>query len=614
MITLEQLDNRLSQSTDIIYDSETDGLDWRVNKIVGHVFTFSADPRDSWYFPVRHEGKNPYDAKKTAQVIRHHSHRTDLRWTMHNASFDLAMMRTEDIDPWGKIEDTSVNEALLDEYAPSYSLDACARRRKVTEKKGEDLYKHLAALFGGEPTRNQMGNFWKLAADDPMTIDYATGDGTSTWELRDAQRILLQAEELERVWSVECRLIPVLHQASMKGIKVHEERMHKVIKLLENTYEKARTGLPKDLNERSPLQMRSYFTGLGFTNWPLTAPSKKFPQGNPSFTKEWLLTNPPGQQMVAVREMAHMLNSFLYPLRDRHLYKGRVHTDFHQTRDDEYGTVTGRLSSSEPNMQQAHKRNESLGPLLRSLFIPDDDHEWDSNDLKQCEPRLLAQYSKARVLVEGYLSDPPVDAHTAVARAAGIDRESGKRLNQAIITGAGRKKIIRMIGKGDDFGNRVYDDYFRAMPEVRQIQKDMASVMENRGYIKTILGRRCRMRPGRMDLSYQALNRALQGSNADIIKLAMVRIAEEIGPVPGFDVLINVHDALEFQVMKTPEAQAALAEARRIFCDYGPGRSIEMRIPQDVDYKSGPDWAVATWGREVVEKAFKDKGSNYRRM
>lgn len=614
MVTLDQLDQRLKISSQIVYDSETNGLDWRTNRIVGHVITFSSDPRDSWYFPVRHEGSNPYDPDKVASILRKYAANRDLRWVMHNAAFDLSMLSSEGIDVSGVIEDTSINEALINEYAPSFSLDSCCRRHGVTEKKGDRLYEHMAKTFGGEATRDQMANFWRLSSRDEIALDYATGDGTSTWELHAKQQNVLDREDLRTVWDVECRLISVLHRMSMRGIRINEDRMGRVINAVEKAYDKAREKIPKDLNERSPIQMEKYFQSLGYDDYPRTAlRTAKVPNGNPSFPEEWLITNPAGQDIVRVRKLSHMLNSFLYPLRDRHIFRGRVNPQFHQTRDDNFGTVTGRLSASDPNTQQAHKRNKELGPLLRCLFVPDDGYEWNSDDLSQCEPRLLAHYSESRVLVEGFLADPPVDAHTSVANAAGIDRESGKRVNQAIVTGAGRNKIITMIGKGAQFGAKVYDDYFAVMPEVRTIQKNMTSVMERRGYIRTILKRRCRLNDHRF--AYKALNRALQGSNADIIKESMVRISEETAGTPGYTMLNNVHDALDSQTkIGDKDAQRALARAREIFVDYGPGRHIKLLVPMAVDCRTGRDWAEATWGTEIVSKALKAVDIDYKRF
>jgi DNA polymerase-1 len=610
----EEVIKRLADSStqESVIDVETSGLDWRKNSIVGWVFTFGPRPDDSYYVPVRHGGganlNNWPGLKDAEQKDDIHPFEIELQKVLtrrgktlrniyHNAMFDTMMASGQGLDlSVNLMEDTSVNQPMLNEYARSYSLSACCIEMGVQEKKGEDLYKHLANLFGGEPTRDQMGNFWRLAGDDVIGVDYAVGDGTSTWQLLQAQRAEINRQDMAKIHDIERRLTRTLYRMTRRGVLVNEEKLHDTIVEVERRLEEARGRLPSDFNEKSPKQVEQFMRKHGITNWPRT------PKGKPSFNKEWLETNEPGRIIITARKFSHMLNSFLLPLRDRHLHNGYVHPIYHQLRDDDFGTITGRLSCTNPNLQQAHKRNKELGKILRALFHVPQGYKWRSADYSQCEPRLLAHYGKVRVLLEGYWADPPVDAHSAVAAEAGIDRQAGKTLNQSLITGAGRRRIVSELG---DRGDEIYDRYFMAMPEVKVLQAQASARMRAVGYIVSLLGRRVRLEPPRYvdgiykEFSYKAVNRLLQTGNADIIKKAMVDIDEYFESEGDLCRLLNnVHDSLDFEYPEDEAGGRLMQEAMRLMVDYGPGKSVELRVPMGIEYGDGNNWAEATWPDE----------------
>jgi DNA polymerase-1 len=367
---IEEVSRRLALATTVVIDVETDGLDWRHNHIVGWVFTFGPRSDETFYLPVRHETGPNLDAAKVNAMIASHQHSTPRHWVGHNLSFDLGFISKEGITLNGTFEDTMVNECLLNEFEISYSLAACADRCAVQSKKIEEILRHIADKFGGEVHKNRMGEFWRLDAADPMALEYATGDGTTTWQLWEVQQNRLDIQDLRRVWSVECALIPVLNRMSQRGIRVDVERLHRIKERVERDLVDYKGLIGQEINPRSSKQMVEFFTAHGHTDWPTT------PKGNPSFPEEWLLTNEVGRKFVKVRQYSNLLNSFINPMLERHLYRGRVHSQFNQLKSDDYGTVTGRLSSSNPNLQQVPKRNLELGVMFRSIFIPDDGMVW----------------------------------------------------------------------------------------------------------------------------------------------------------------------------------------------------------------------------------------------
>lgn len=597
---------RLETQKQAVYDCETTGLDWRTDKLVGHVWTLGPRPCDTYYIPVRHgEDHNTGNLHKSAanyfedQMRRILGTRRDLHLVGHHFQFDLMFLHSLGIDPISTLEDTEVNDALLDEHAASHSLESACHRIGATAKKGDQLYQHLAGKFGGPPERRkQMGNFWRLAGDDPVGFDYAAGDGVSTWDLLTKQRAALEAEELTSIAKLESRVTRVLYRMIRRGTKIDEERLAQVLVYVEKGIEEAARFFPNNFNVNAPSQVQALFEKNDITDWPMTAPTLRFPQGNPSFKEEWLKKTEIGRAILVERKFRHLKESFLIPLRDRHLYKGRVHANFTQMANDEFGTITGRLSSNGPNLQQVHKRNEELGRLFRSIFVPDEGLDWWDADLSQCEPRLLAHYSGSRVLTEGYLSKPSVDAHSSVAKAAGIGREDGKRLNQTLITGGGKKKIIAMLGAN---GADIYDAYFMAMPEVKRLQREASNRMSARGYVISLLGRRARLQSP--DKGYLAINRLLQCGNADIIKKAMADIDDHFESYGDEVSMLNTaHDALAFQADRTNNDHIEqMDEALRLFTDYGPERrSTFLRVPMVADFGIGRNWAEATYPSEKL--------------
>lgn len=593
MSLLDTVSSRLAKAHFVVIDVETTGLDWRVNQICGYVFSFGPRQQDSFYIPIRHESGPNYDANLVRAMIMSHQDKPR-HWVGHNIAFDLGFLTAEGVILNGTFEDTMINAALLDEFRRSFSLENCAEEAGVEAKKSTEIKSHIEATFSKDFGRNYMGQYWRLPADDKVAIDYATGDGVTTWQLWVVQSKALEEQSLDRVHKVECDLIPVLNRMTMRGIKIDVDRLHRLKEVTTAARDRARESLGDEVNVNSSVQVRKLHEKHGITDgWPTTE------AGNPSFPEEYLKTTDLGRKIIAVRKSTRMLEAFIDPMIDRHLYKGRVHASFNQLRGDQHGTVTGRLSSSNPNLQAVPKRDEDAGVPFRSIFLPDDGKIWGSADYSQCEPRLLAHYSGCKVLVDGYTQKPSIDAHTAVAKAANIDRQSGKRLNQALLTGAGNNKAAMMLGLPMDEALKIVDAYFKSMPEIKTLQFEASTIMKKRGYVKSILGRRSRLEGEKF--AYKAVNRLLQCSNADMIKLSMVRIDELCRSEGGIDMINNVHDSIDFQY--DPDKEHVYQQALEIMCDFP-----QIRVPIEIDEDSGPDWAWASYGEKTWSKIMADRG------
>lgn len=621
--------NRLADPTTklVIYDSETNGLDYKTCVVVGHVITFGPAPQDTYYVPVRHGGEgNVTIAKETsyAKPLSHPfekklaGHMLDPRihWVGHHFMFDLRMLGNHGLRVAGRVECTQVNAAILDEFAPSYSLEASCIAMNTTPKLGKELYQHLAMKFGGEPSRAQMANFWKLSGSDMIGFDYVTGDGTSTWELYHSQVAEIERQQMDHIRKLESDITRVVYRMTTRGIRIDREALARQQEMVAAKLKEARKLLPENFSVRSPLEMKQILIANGITEdqWPRGEPTAKMIEkgitiGNPSFNEAFLRQSPIGRAVLVVRKYEHLENSFLTPMAERHLWPdGRLRATFNQTANDDFGTVTYRFSCNDPNLQQNHKRNQELGEISRAPFVPDEGDVWLDADLAQCEPRLLAHYSQAKVLVDGYLATPPVDAHSAVAMAAfgsaeGDARESGKRINQTLITGGGKAKIITMLGAE---GAKLYDDYFRALPEIKDFQQSAKNVFKRRRYLVSLLRRRMRLKNSNED--YKAVNRILQTGNADVIKKGMVDIDAHYESTGDQCKLLNtVHDSLSSSVPDTREGREISEYGLRLMTDFGPGRTVELTIPQAADYAYGKNWAEATYNKKgrimIGEKA-----------
>lgn len=616
---IEQVLNRLPHAKFVCYDVETSGLSWQRNHPVGHVLSFGPRDEDSFYITVRHApGGNMLEGVEVPQTsdgwkgdvhpieteLMQLLDRPDLTVVGHNLSFDAKFMVRLGHKLKAKYDDTQLNCVLIDEFQQSVSLDFCAKVYGVQQKKTE-IYEYLASLFPEvrAAPKQAMGSFWKLAGDDPRAIEYAEGDGVSTLQVWERQQWALAEQGLMRVHDVECRVIPILAKMTTRGVRIDEERLHEIKNVVSDRRDEAKRALPEGFNSRAPSQVRALMEAHGHTNWPLT------PKGSPSFTEAFLKTNEIGQKIVAARQYAHLLDSFIEPMIATHLWNGRVHPDYNQLRGDEFGTITGRLSSSNPNLQQIPKRNKELSLLYRSIFIPDDGKVWGAVDYSQCEPRLLAYYSGCKVLTDGYNAEPSVDAHTAVAvsmyKSKGWDdwskdekkakRENAKRVNQTLVTGGGKKVIVEKYGVDPAEVDQIWTDYFGAMPEIKVLQNKASNRMRQQGFVFSLLGRRARLRDP--NKAYVATNRLLQLGNADILKQKAVEIDEYIESEKiDVQMLNNCHDAFDFQF--PPELRKHYEEIKNIMVKFGPDDAIPLTIPMEVDAGEGKSWAEATWGAE----------------
>ncbi len=607
----------VAESPVIAFDVETSGVDWRRNAVVGYVIT--VDPSNNWYIPIRHGGGgNLADGEPLREAVVdrpmpvhewelslqrafEERNRRGFLTVGHNIKFDAHLAANHGVMLGRNLNCTQITEALIDEYAGSYSLDACCRRHRVTEKKGDALYAHMADLFGGEPDRKQMQHFWRLAGDDEIAVDYAMGDGVSTldlWrsQLEDIKEIDREGHTLESIHNMENEIIWTVFRLERIGMKVDEGRLGWAFREVERLVKEARAeaGLKDDFNVRSTSAVRDWLIERGVIDFPRTAPTARFPEGQISIRAKWLEDHEVGKPIVAIRNALDLESKFLAPMRDRHLFQGRVHASLNQLRQDDYGTVTGRFSCNEPNLQQISKRNKKLGKILRSVFVPDDDKILYEADYSQAEPRTFAHYTQSPKIMAGYLQTPFVDMHSVVAHELGVDRGTvGKRLNMGMLTGLGPNSLAGHMDWPLDKAKTTWEWYMNVFfPELRKFHRDASAAYKKRGYVRTMLGRRCNLKDP--EFAYQAVSRIIQGTGADIIKYKLLE-ADKMCEAEGDEVniLMTIHDSFVFQA--PPDRQE--------FVDHLINRlssvqeePFNMRVPFLMDVGKGDNWAIASYG------------------
>jgi DNA polymerase-1 len=585
----------LSAAKTLVVDTETNGVQWKRCHVVGYVLTWGPSPDETGYWPVRHEGGgNVKDPEAVERWVRDQMKRQDVTKVGHFLKFDMHMMLNHQITLEGPLSCTMVTAALLDEGAGRYGLDAVAQRIKgVPLKKGEDLYKEIYEKFkdeGCKPGRDAMAMFYKMPGDNFNVVDYSAGDGTTTWHVHQWQMQQVVEEELQRVYDVECRNLRVLLMMERRGVRVDEERLLGLEKYMNKRVAEIRKSLPKDFNPRSSTDMKKLMAKHE-SKWMMTK------AGNPSFTEKWLETVPEGRNIIMLRKATNMLNSFILPLKEEHIFNGRVHTTFNQLKMDDYGTVTGRLSSSDPNMQQVPKRDKLLAPLFRSVFRCDPGYVWSANDYSQQEYRVFAHYTQNEMLIKGYSSNPPVDIHQVVADLCGVGRDpTAKRINLGKLYGMGLPKLALSLDISLEEAQRIDRKYKQMIPESKDFLKYCERKAKNNGYVKSLLGRRRRFPDP--SFAHKAGNAVIAMGSADITKLKMAEIDEFFAQAGEGQMLLQVHDELDWQIPDTKDGKKLDAKASKIMQSFTKDDKIELSLPLTTDAHHGDDWSEATFKKK----------------
>ena len=570
----------------------------------GHIIGIAVAAGDSsWYFPIAHTVGN-MPRRVVLQWMTDLCKDTTKTFVFHNALYDLGWLRAEGVEVKGKIRDTMVAAPLLNENRRYYNLNSLAGDHLGTYK-DEKMLKSAAEEFGVDPK----SGMWKLP---PRYVGaYAEHDAAITLKLWDVLRKDITKEECSGIFELETRLTPLLLDMKTTGVRVDLNKAEQVKKEL--------TTLEKSLVEEIVKE-----TGVTIEPWVATSVAKVFDamglaysrtekSGAPAFTKQFLANHPHpiAKKIIKIREVNKANTTFIDTILE-HSHKGRIHCDFHPLRSDGGGTVTGRFSSSNPNLQQIPARDPYIKKLIRGLFIPEEGSKWGSFDYASQEPRWLVHYCAT---LTGFDRHPQIDDvvalykkgeadfHQIVADIAGIPRKQAKTVNLGLMYGMGKGKLANILDLSVDEATALLNKYNDKVPFLKSISEKTTKKASESGVIRTWLGRKCRFNmyepisyqynralpmkeaideyggKGRIRraFTYKALNRLIQGSSADQTKKAMVDCYDA-----GLTPMLTVHDELCFNI----ENDKQIEQIKDIMSNCVP----ELKIPFDVDAEMGSNW------------------------
>jgi len=408
--------------------------------------------------------------------------------------YDVCWLKAYGVKINGHIVDTMVMAALVDENKFSYSLNSVSYEW-LGEVKDETALKEAAAKAGVDPK----AEMWKLP--DMFVGAYAEKDAELTLKLFKKLSVEIKKQNLTNVFDLETQLFPCLIDMKIKGVRVDVEKAHKLKQQLASQEENLLLEIKKETNlEPQIWAARSIAKVFDKLDLPYerTAKSKA-----PSFTKNFLQEHkhPIVNKIAKAREINKAHTTFIDTI-IKYQHKGRIHADINPIRGEGGGTVTGRFSYSNPNLQQIPARNKQLGPMIRSLFIPEEKHTWGCFDYSQQEPRLVVHYAassqklrdeeEVKKIVDEF-NNNEVDFHQTVADMADISRTQAKTINLGLFYGMGEAKLQAELGLSTkDEAEKLFNKYHDRVPFVKDLMNNTSKDGSALGYIRTLLGRKCR--------------------------------------------------------------------------------------------------------------------------
>jgi DNA polymerase I-like protein with 3'-5' exonuclease and polymerase domains len=418
-------------------------------------------------------------------------------------------------------------------------------------------------------------------------------------------------QELSPIFELEMELCPHLIEMTFRGVRLDQDRAEKTKKLFQT-------------REKEALAKIKSLSGVQVDIWAAASIAKAFDKlgieypktekGAPSFTKSFLNhhAHPIATSIVDAREYNKANGTFIDALLNYARYDGRVHGHINQLRSDDGGTVSGRLSMANPNLQQIPARHPEIGPAIRSLFLPEQDEIWASLDFSQQEPRLAVHYAKLKDLrgadkaAEAYITNPDTDFHQTIADMAGIGRKQAKTIGLGLLYGMGKGKMATELDLSTEEAGELIGKFHELVPFMKGLVVSVQQRVDHpasNGSVRTLLGRRCRFNlwePMEFGLhkalpkeqavleygprlkrayTYKGLNRLIQGSAADQTKKSMLACIQG-GKLP----LLQVHDELCLSVASIDEAK----KFAQMMQD-----CVKLEVPSKVDVECGPSWGEA---------------------
>jgi DNA polymerase I-like protein with 3'-5' exonuclease and polymerase domains len=616
----------LSKYDEIAIDLETKDPDLKTKgsssmRGQGDVVGIAIAVRDwSGYYPIAHESGPNMERKKVlgwfADVLK-----TKADKIFHNAIYDMCWIHRLGLTVHGTVVDTMIMTSLVDENRFRYDLNSVAQFYTGMGK-NESALQEAAKEWGVDPK----AEMYKLPA---MYVgEYAERDAEVTLALWQELKKEIEHQDLQSIVEVEQKVFPCILDMKIKGVRVSESQVDQLDHQLKKSYDKYikrindDTGIYPEVWAAKSIEL--VCNKLGIDDFDRTEKTQK-----PSFTKNYLKNHkhPVLRAIASARELDKLKNTFLESIKN-YVYNGRIHADIHQLKGDFGGTITGRLSYSNPNLQQLPNYS-NIGKGIRSIFMPEEGHRWGCFDYSQQEPRLVVHYALATLGTTGVQSiadkydeagenpddleiQKAADFHSMVAEIADIDRGQAKTINLGLFYGMGKAKLQAQLGVTDQVARNLLATYHNKVPFVKQLIHHTMDRAQQRGWIRTILGRKCRfnmwepatfgmhkpqtfedasMEHGSRNIkrafTYKALNKLIQGSAADMTKQAMINLREA-----GITPMIQIHDELNVSY----ENEQGADKIKEIM-----EQAVPLKVPNKVDFEDGECWGDIVNNREEEE-------------
>lgn len=585
---IDALVKELLQQTEICFDTETTGLDTLTAELVG--FSFSWKSHEGWYVPVPADRT---EAQKIVEQLRPILESTSIVKIGQNIKYDLSVLKNYSI---------LVADPMFDTMIAHYLLNPDMRH-------GMDLLAETYLNYSPVSIETLIGKKGKTQLtmrDAPVSkvAEYAAEDADVTWQLKEKFAPGLKEYNAQEVFDkIEMPLMPVLAAMEREGITLDKETLHKFsgeleteIAIVDNEIQKL-AGTP--FNIASPKQVGDIL----FEVLKVGGDKPKKTKTGQYATGEDVLQKLAGKhpiidKILDFRELVKLKNTYVDTLPEMvHPLTGRIHTSFNQV-----VAATGRLSSDNPNLQNIPVRTERGRQIRKAFIAKDDNHVLLSADYSQIELRIVASMSGDPNMCEAF--NEGKDIHTATAaRVYGIAeadvtkemRYKAKSVNFGIIYGQGAFGLAENLQISRGEAKSLIDNYFREYSGVREYMDVMVQSAREKGYVETLMGRRRYLRDinsanaiVRGFSERNAVNAPIQGSAADMIKLAMIRVQQDL-VLGNFKtkLLLQVHDELIFDVPneEVETVQPVIEKAMR--------EALPLKVPVEVGMGTGRNWLEA---------------------
>ena len=561
----------------------------------------------AWYFPIGHLGGGNVARGPVLRYLQDLFSRSDLTLVGAHSGYDLEGLDHLGLSVSSRVLDVQIAEALIDEEQDSYALESLSKKY-LGIGKDERILSDAASAFGIDPK----SELWKLHSR--FVGPYAEADASNTIRIFQRQLPILTENGLLAIFELESKLLPIIYGMRKLGIRMDLEGARILSRRLEDTERSLRAELRSryQLDDEWSAQKIAAACDRKGISYGYTL------KGNPSFDSKFLEHEGAHDIFKRISELreynrlrAVFIDKWIFNNIDEH---GIIHPSWHQTARDEGGTRTGRMAASNPNPQQIPSRS-GLAADIRALFIPTPGHQWCKVDYSQQEPRLTVHYavvcklSSAGLVQKAYNQNKGMDIYQFLADACGMSRRDSKDATLGRIYGMGAETFARRQGLTTEQAKTKLEEFDKSVPFVKELVEFVTNKANERGWIKTLCGRKRHFNfwepvnswelgkrgidvtPVRIEYArdkwpkqalrraytHKALNSLIQGSAADMTKSAMLAVYEKLGLVPH----MQVHDELNYSV----ESEEQAREIQRV-CE----TCVDIEVPIKADLDLGEHW------------------------